>query len=385
MQPLCAPPRDHLTPAQVAALLQDAPALGMSGGLELVDRTLTVIEDISGDLAGGNVERSSYATMHGSCRLKVSRPLDWGAGLVRPYVTLTDGTISARFNLGVYHTTTPSTSFKENPPTFDVEGYDVLYRLNQPVGGGYSIAAGEPYLEKVEDILTGRGYLKYLIDPAAASTVAPASKVWPLTGDAESGGGFRWLGIVNDMLGSAGYQGIWSDWDGYLRCEPYHRPVERSPEWYYSDDPLVTMLSAERSLEFDYFDTPNRWVVWRSNMLDEAHPVEGNGLYVYVNQSTGPTSVAARDGLVITRAEALDAANHGALIALAEQMIDADMQVPQSFTLKTSPNPLHWHFDRMLLSDSASIPYADVMCTRWSLPLPPDTGDMDQSWAVLVR
>jgi hypothetical protein len=282
--------------------------------------------------------------------------------------------------MGAYYATSPSHSFKESPPTFEVQGYDILFRLNQSVGDTFSMTTGENYLLKIEDILTGRGYIKFLIDQSASDKIAPTSRVWPM---AEN---HSWLNVVNDMLGSIGYAGIWSDWDGMLRCEPYVRPVERAPEWYYTDDPLTTMLSQERSLEHDYFETPNRWVFWRSNMLDDVAPEIGNGLFIYTNQSTGETSVDERDGLIVTRAEGVDAADDGALSALAQSMVDADMTVPTTFNVKTSPNPLHWHFDRMFLSDSASLRYADVMCTTWTQPLPP-TSDlrMDQIWSVLVQ
>jgi hypothetical protein len=53
--------------------------------------------------------------------------------------------------------------------------------------------------------------------------------------------------------------------------------------------------------------------------------------------------------------------------------------------VEVAPNPRHWHFDRLLLQDSASIPVADVMCTQWSMPLPPDAGDMTQQWRVLAQ
>jgi hypothetical protein len=94
--------------------------------------------------------------------------------------------------------------------------------------------------------------------------------------------------------------------------------------------------------------------------------------------------VQARRGLVVTRPpEGFDVADQAALIARAQAMIDADIQVPTIYHVETSPNPLHWHFDRMLIFDSAAFPAADVMCTQWSLPLPPDTGDMTQEWRVL--
>lgn len=380
MQPLAGEaPREDLTSSEVVQLLQGENAINLRGGMEIVDISLNVIDDISDDLAGGSIERQSYAIMHGTARFEITRTIDWGGDLLRPYITISGGSISARFNLGVYHPTTPAHPLDESPPTFAVEGYDVLLRLNQPVGDAYSLAAGANYLDRVEQILLGLGYTQYLIDPAASSKVAPGARVWAFDDS------ITWLTIVNDLLGSIGYAGIWSDWDGRLRLEPYQRPIDRSPEWYYSDDVATTMLSTRRSVERDYFAAPNRWVIYRSNLVEGATPVEGNGIYTYVNDSVGDTSVQARRGLVITRTEGVDVADQGSLIARANQIINADLEIPILYHVNVSPNPLHWHFDRLMVQDSASIPVADVMCTQWSMPLPPDEGDMTQVWRVLSQ
>lgn len=379
MQPITDSPRDTLTPTQVRTLLYESPALRLSGGLEIVDLGLNVIEDISDDLAGGSVQRNSYADMHGTASFQITRTIDWGGDLLRPYIVLGDGAVSARFNLGVYHPTTPAHSLKESPPTFEAEGYDILLRLNQSVGDAYSIAAGEFFLTKIQSILDARGYTAYIIDQDRATTAATTARVWAFDDQV------TWLTIINEMLGSIGYAGVWSDWNGRLRLEPYQRPIDRAPEWYYSDDELTTQLSVDRSIERDYFAAPNRWVVYRSNGVDGTAPVEGDGIYTYVNDSTGDTSVQARRGLTITRMEGVDVADQSALIARANQIIDADMQVPTGLTINTSPNPLHWHFDRLYLQDTAGIAFADVMCTQWTLPLPPSKGDMQQVWKVLSR
>lgn len=378
MQPYTDPPRDALTAAQIVQLLQGEEAIALSAGLEIVDINLTLIEDISDDLAGGSVERDSYAVMHGTARFRITRTIDWGGDLLRPYLTITGGGVSARFNLGVYHPTTPAYPLDENPPTFDVEGYDILLRLNQPVGDAYSIAAGDSYLARIETILLARGYTQYLIDQTAAGTLAPGARVWAFDDQ------ITWLTIVNDMLGSIGYAGIWSDWNGRLRLDAYQNPIDRAPEWSYSDDQATTMLSTKRSVERDVTDAPNRWVIYRSNLVDDTTPVEGDGIYTYINETVGDTCVNARRGLVITRSEGVDVADQASLIIRANQIIDADMQIPFVYHVEVSPNPLHWHFDRLLLQDSGSFPIADAMCTQWSLPLPPDVGDMSMQWRVLV-
>jgi hypothetical protein len=380
MQPLVAPPRDNVTAEQVVDLVQNAPALTVSGGLEIVDLALNVIEDISDSLAGGNVERNSYAVMHGTARLRITRTIDWGGDLLRPYIVLSDGgSVSARFNLGVYHPSTPDWDAEESPPTFEVEGYDVLLRLNQPVGDAFSIAAGQSYLATVESILLQLGYTQYLIDWERIDVVSAGSRVWAFDEST------TWLTIVNDLLGAVGYLGVWSDWDGRLRCHPYQNPIERASEWVYSDDQATTMLSTRRTISHDYFSAPNRWVFYRTGLIEGETPVEGNGIFTTVNESVGETSVQARRGLVITRVVGLDVPTQAMLVVWGRQLANADMETPVLYNVETAINPLHWHFDRMLLSDSEVLPVAEVMCTQWSLPLPPDTGDMTQQWRVISQ
>jgi hypothetical protein len=378
VQPFVTPVRSHLSAGQVVELIQDSPSLIVSSGLEIIDLSLNVLEDISDDLAGGSIARNSYADLHAAATLNVTRQLDWGADIVRPYYVLDNGTVSARFNLGAYHINTPAWSLAETPATFDVTGYDMLLRLAQPVGDAFSISTGANYLEVIEGILVQRGYTAYVIDQDRATTVAPSTRAWAFD---ES---ITWLTIVNDLLASIGYQGIWADWDGRLRCQPYLLPTDREAEWYYSDDPDTTMLSTEREYARDFFEAPNRWVYYRTNSAEDDPPVEGDGIYTYQNDNVGDTSVQARNGLVITRVVGADAADQAALIAQANIGITADMTIPTLINVKTSPNPLHWHFDRLMLQDDAASRVADVQCTSWSLALAPSTEDMQQSWTVIA-
>jgi hypothetical protein len=374
MQP---PSEAGLTVDQAVALLQDSPDLVVSAGMEIVDLSLEVLEDISDDLAAGQIARNSYAVMHATASFAITRQLDWGAGLVRPYmlVSTAGGAVSGRWNLGVYHTSTPEDSTLEDPQTFDVDGYDILLRLNQPVGDAYAISAGDAYLAKVEEILQARGYLAYVIDQSAAATVAPTARVWAFDDQV------TWLTIVNDMLASVGYQGVWADWNGRLRCEPYVLPQLRQVEWTYTDDRVSTMLGPDRRRSQDYTFAPNRWVVFRQNNVDDTPPVEGNGMFTYQNDSVGITSVNARGGLVITKRVGVDAADQGALIAQANQIIQTDMDVPAVWTVPVSPNPGHWHFDRLFV-DTAQL-LADVQCTGWTLPL--DGSNMTLTWREIAQ
>ncbi|MBM0275089.1 hypothetical protein [Micromonospora tarensis] len=373
MQPLTASPRDGLTADLVTALVRDAPAVTVGHGAELVDQTLAVLADISEDVRGGSVSRAAYAELHGSAQLSISRDLDWGRAIVRPYMTLSDGQLTARFNLGAYYTAKPKRNLRETPPRFDVAGFDILLALNDPVGQTYAVDAGVGYLTAVEDILIQRGFVQYLIDRSSAALVLPAAKVWPF--DPRT----TWLQVVNDLLSAIGYAGIWSDWDGRPRCQPYQPPQQRPAEWTYEADGIRSMIAPEREIEQDFFRTPNRWVFYQSNNV-EAAPVEGNGMYTYVNQADGPTSVEGR-GRVITQPVGLDAADHASLVRQAQERIDTDIRVPTTYTTPTALNPLHWHFDRLLVLDPTAGPPMEVLGTQWTLPLMGRR--MTQEWTIL--
>jgi hypothetical protein len=375
VQPLVVVPRDHLTDADVVSLLQDAPAGRVSAGCELIGMDLLMVEDLTDEFVGGTITRTSFANLHGTASLGLERELPWGSALIRPYLTMTDGVISARFNLGAYFTNVPERDLERTPALYDVSCVDILSLLADAIGDSYAVEAGVGYLVAVEEILVSRGVVRYLIDQSATATLLPSDRVWPF--DEQT----TWLTVVNDLLGAVGYAGVWSDWDGQLRCQPYRPPRERAPEWVYDTGALTAMIARTRRLVRDYTDTPNRWVFYRTNAVEGAPPVEGDGRYTWVNESTGDTSVAARGGRTITRAVGIEAADQASLVAAAQRTIDADMLLAVVMPAQTFPNPLHWHFDRCLVNDPAAGPPVDVLVTQWTLPL--NGTYMQQSWTWL--
>jgi hypothetical protein len=169
---------------------------------------------------------------------------------------------------------------------------------------------------------------------------------------------------------------LWADWDGRLRAEPYVPPVARASEWFY-DTLVATTIMQDRTRTQDYFEAPNRWVAVRSNLADGQIPIEGNGVYTFVNQSAGKTSVDAR-GRVITKVLSIEAADQDALSTTANITIDADLRIDQVFNVTTGPNPMHWHFDRVTLADSEFGAAVELQETSWTLPL--DGSPMSHSW-----
>lgn len=375
MQNATDPPRQALTVAQVVGLIRDAEGIEVAAGCELIDDDLNVLADLTDDFDGGSVSRNSYATLHGTASLAIARELDWAQAIVRPYYTMSDGLITARFNLGAYFTSVPKRTTLSDPVTYAIDGFDILHGLNSPVGEAYAVDAGVTYLGAVQGILTEQGYTNVLIDQTAAASVLPAPRVWPIDDKT------RWLSIINDLLSAIGYQGMWSDWDGRLRAQAYQSPMARLSEWTYDTDPLTSIMDPDRVYTRDYFDSPNRWVFVRNNNIDAAAPVEGNGIFSYVNQFTGDTSVLARGGRVTTKVTFVEAADHAALVRAGQVTIDADITVKQSVSLATAPNPMHWHFDRLTVNDAAMGQSLDALSTQWTLPL--DGSNMKHEWTVL--
>jgi len=325
-------------------------------------------------VAGSSVARNSYATLHATARLNIAMDLDWGQAIVRPFMTLSDGTLSARFNLGAYYPTTPTRSVGTTPRVHEVEGYDILHGLYSPVGETYAVDAGVSYLIAISEILTTLGFTA-LIDQHAAGTVLPTARVWPIDEN------IRWLTVVNDLLAALGYAGIWSDWNGRLRCSRYISPQDRSAEWTYDTGILTSQILPGRTVEEDFFEAPNRWVTVRSNNVDGSAPVEGDGIYTFTNESQGKTSREARGGKIFTKPTFVEVADQAALVAIAQQIIDTDLHLKTGLKVPTTPNPLHWHFDRLHVDDPAIGPPFEAMCTQWTLPLL--GGMMSQEWTVL--
>lgn len=375
MQQIVEAVRNDLTAAQVRYLIQEAPAIIVSAGLEATDITGLVYEDVTDDFLGGSVSRSSYATLHGTATLNITRPLEWGYQVVRPYMVISDGTIEARFNLGAYFTNTPSRVTGENPPTYEVQCFDLLYRLDQNVGAAYSIGAGQPILSRIAEILDSLGFVNYIIDYSRINDVAPDSKTWALDDN------LTWLSIVNDLLAMVGYRGIWSDWNGYLRCEAYQEPTTRPSEWTFDDNQTTTLMEPGARITFDYHSAFNRWVGIRQNNPEGQPPIEGNGVYTLENQSDGPTSIDARGGLSITRQESFDVVGHADLITAVQSMASADMTIPTTIEVSTAPFPLAWHFDRYTADDPDIGGPTEVLATSWTLPLNGDA--MTHSWTLL--
>lgn len=374
MQQLTAAPRDNLTADQVTSILQ-SDALSVDFGVERLDGNDAVVEDISVDVQGGEVDRSNFADIHGTCKLNISRALQWGAVRVRPYMTLTGAGRSARFNLGVFILTTPDRPVGETPATYSAVGYDKLYLLSQEIGDGYSVAAATVVLDQVRALITASGAGgAVLLDSSANAATLASDMVWTLDKSSPP----TYLRVINDLLATVNYRGMWADQDGAFRSEPYVIPSARAVEYTFTaDDPYLSLVGVDRTETQDLFPVPNWWRFIQRGLT--VAPTEGAGQYTVQTVDTDPTSAVSL-GFFKRSVVFFDAVDQASLQAQGDQQVANDRQVTQTLKLSTAPFPLAGHFDIYQYADSA-LGTLKVQESSWALPL--DGSDMTREWQVV--
>lgn len=330
------PPADTLitatTPEQIFALVT-ASNLEVGFGAELLDANDNIVEDISDDLMGGDVEHQNYANVHGTCQLLLSRSLVWSTARVRPYQTLTGAGYTKTWPLGVYLLTTPQTVLGDTPTIYEVSGYDKLHLLQHPIGDTATVVAGTGYLDAVRAAITASGATPttVLLDGTSEASVLPAPMVWVLDPESPT----TYLDVINDLLAAVGYRGLYADANGVFCSEPYQSPLVKPPTWTLDLTDQHTVIVAEGStLKTDIFSQTNWWRFIRKGMT--AAPAEGTGLYT-VDLSDG--------GAKIKSVQLVNAADQTALVAIGNAIVQTAQQVEQTLEVETGPLPLLGHFD----------------------------------------
>lgn len=343
MQGFTAPPRDSLTEAQVRSLLAGGPQVQVSQGCDLLDSSNNVVADISADMVeGGEVTGDNTATgesIAGKCQLKFMRELAWGKDRVRPWVSLSDGVVTAKWYLGVYVLTTPQQPSGESPVTYDVQGYDLTSILTDQVGDTYIAAAkdasGNPtgltYLTALRNVLTASGVgANLLLAGDAGSTALPYSMTWALYD-----GGPSWLQICADILESIGYNRLWADEVGNLRSEPKvataSAPVART---FDTTDATAGIVAPGWTRDENKWDSPNKWTFIRLNTGGTSPTVANGMVYKVTNQSDGSSSI---DSIGRTRPKVvfLDVPDAATLKAQGDLIVAADKSAGTKITMET--------------------------------------------------
>ena len=350
-------------------------SLHVDAELWLLDSSDVLIEDVTADFQaeGSSIERSMYATIHGTATLRVSRALQWGSQRLAPKLLLSsNGSDWYRWSMGVFVPSVPTRQLGDTPVTYDVDCMDKLDILNTPHGSTYSLDAGDPILAAVAALITGAGETKINIDQTASATVAASQMTFSLLEEQ-----FTTLGICNKLLDAVGYRGLWCDPDGYYRSAPYRAPSELGSVFALSADSATTTVGQYRTYESDYWQAANV-VVGINDDLGDAIPVAGNGIYTATNQADGPTSINARGGRTIRRIVSGTYADQAALVVATDGALDTEKRVANTVELTVSPNPLlRTHFSVVGFRDDAVPVNGNHLITAWSCPL--DGSDMSVS------
>lgn len=381
MQTPTAAPRNHLTAAQVEALLTAA-NVEVDFGADLLNADLSYAGDLSGDLVGGQVSRNMNAKIHGTCTLSLARELRWGVDLVRPWMVLSGGQVEARWNVGVFALTTPERRVGEVPELFEVQGYDRLLLLDRQVGADYSVTGGTTYRQALLDVFAAAGLSGVDIDGSAADNTLPTTRDWPLVALDQSDPDqtntpVTWLRIVNDLLRAINFRAVWADQDGTFRCSAYQDPASRATEFTFDADSGLTIVGEERTLSEDVWAMPNRWVFRQTNRPEGAPLAgEGDGIYTVTLEGSHPMSAANR-GLVWTSVIDYEAASQAKLVALGDRRVASDKATTSRLAATTGPFPGAGHADVFSYRDTA-IGDRKVQAVGWSFDLA--GGDVSWDW-----
>jgi hypothetical protein len=254
--------------------------------------------------------------------------------------------------LGVFILTGPDVDAGEEPRTRDVTGVDKLWLLQRQVGDTYVIEAGVSYLDAIRTVLMDAGLVARLLlqaDSQATTLVDPA--VWPLAR-------YTWLDVVNGLLGSIGYRGLWVDEEGRFRSEPYTDPAQAGPVWDFdTTDQSTTIVSEDRSLSADVYDAPNRWMFVRK--MDQ-EPTVANGNVYIVDRSEG-------EPYTRPRVEFLDVVDAAALQSEGDRIVAEDTHSVRVVKLACSLLPLA-HGDVVTVTDPGlGLSQARGVVRRWSV------------------
>lgn len=349
--------------------------LEVTAGMELLDSNDVLVADLSDELVGGRVKRSNFASIHGTMECDLLTNLSWTSARLRPTLTLTnlDSGESYSTNLGIFIPTSPARRTGETPETYRVQCYDKLYMLSTPRSSSYEVASGTGYIAAIEALLDELGET-HVIEQSAVSKTLNSTKVWLLD---ERNTNLR---IINDLLQSIGYRGLYMGRNGALRSEPWVSPAQRATIWDYDADSDLSVLDPIAEQQVDWHEVPNVAVFIRDDPDPALSlPTEGDGIYTITNQSDGPASIDMRGFQVVAGPYRVDAADQASLVTYGDRIWEGLQEPREGLQVATSPNPLHWHAEVVRLSWSA-LGYTSQRFTEISWELPLDGGDMKHEW-----
>lgn len=428
MQGLLSYPRDNgmITAGEVTALLRVA-SPKVTAGLELywtngfdIDPVANAGLDISDVLLdGSSVAYDNTAKVGGTASLNLdpavwemlgnpSMTQQWAASgtipgrrntmywgnprtRLRPYMTFSaEGMPSAKFYCGVYIPASPQTSMDSGQPIYSVSCYDLTSILDVPLTQSFTYPVGYNIINAVVALVTlftipGHLYMDILDDTNGALSTRQLAA--PMSWGVDSGA--TYLDVINALLSAAGCYNLWSDDVGFLHISQWADPRQQGAGWDFdATDGQLNIIDPSGSWQPNIWQIPNTWVFTQNGLTGA--PIEGQGQYTVVNQSSGPTSIDRQFGRVYVKHQSLDAATQTDLVSQGTAVMIQDTMFGEQFTVNTSPLPIAGHADVVAFTSDNIEPnlFADTdtqrrLCyvTSWQMPLNGD--DMTWNWATI--
>lgn len=262
-------------------------------------KTLSTVES-----ASGTVTVNLDATIRGGCEVRIHEELDWLTARIRPWV-LVNG---QSWPLGVYLTSSPTLENNAEGQAWKVGGLDKTVILDEwKADESFVVDAGVPVIPKVVELIQSVG--EFRITSTYSGKVTKYSHTWKP--------GTTMLRIINDLLLSIGYAGIWADGFGFYRLEPYVNPNDRpiSREFRAGEAAIHT---PRWTREQDIASVPNKVVA----VTTGTGPEPGMIAVAENTRDDSPYSYQNRGGRwVVAHYEGVEAVDQESLQSLADRYL----------------------------------------------------------------
>ncbi|MGE7864524.1 discoidin domain-containing protein [Bacillus mobilis] len=258
------------------------------------------------------------------------------------------------FPLGIFMLASPERNDAGEEITRSIEAYDLSLILQQDkVEDIYTVTAGTNYKTAIIAVLQSAGITDYYIEDTTKAT----------TRDLQYEVGTDKMAIVNALLGNINYIPVIVDENGRFTSYPYIAPDSRTVDYVYDDSELSIIMKGVAE-ELDTFNTPNKWIIVRTNSEEE--PLRS----VYTNSNPeSPTSTINRGRTIVDYRELEDIADQAALDAYTKRIAENASQVYGKVKFSSALMPMHGYSDAIQLKyRELGIDYK-FMETAWSLQL----------------
>ena len=284
--------------------------VGVMDGVKSCSLNLNVNAEIRG---GGSL---TYA----------GEPIDWPQHRVQPWITVRGGGQEMSWPLGVFLMVSPEKDYGTAGGPVTLQLYDTGQRISgkSSTARVWSAPAGAVVTDVVRHLLGRAGVRSAVTDSTATLRTA---MTWPP--------GTPYKRMINDLLDSINYFGIYVDAYGVFRADPYVRPQDRAPAFGFVDDGN-SIYSTGFTHSADTFSIPNQ-VILVSQVDGEQPPMVAT---VEDNDPASPYSVVSTGLWTPHVEEGVDAADQATLQALAERRLSELQRVTSTYEITHLPVPL---------------------------------------------